>query len=243
MGLAMALPVIALGCGGSDPTTESRSQGQTERLAHLGLTSRIPQNLISACERAATKPHTYVNADGERVSVRAFVPYVYCPPVVPKGPLKVKFAGPSFNTHRTYEVELLYARDQLASGRIILHGHFILEGGSVRFLKYLLNSGRGAPRTRVTTIVGIPVRIYYIVPFSKGGGEHGGHVTLFWRFRGRGYVVSLHGYGKSATARAIASALIHEMRNCTLGDQTGEGARPGLPPVCHLVIPGFLQSS
>lgn len=151
-----------------------------------------------------------------------------CPPLVPAGPMKLEFAGP-FSRERRYRGGFVadlssHAIDTLAGRPIATNGghwHFDVSWTpAVRRLAV----GRAIEqrgRCRRVRVAGARVEACRVIPYSQGGGLHGGHIAYVWT-RGRTtYVVSLHGYANEPRAAAMMAAWIARVREtCARGCAT-----------------------
>jgi hypothetical protein len=74
-------------------------------------------------------------------------------------------------------------------------------------------AGRAVVSSRNVRIGGLSASVKRMARYPQGG-INGGHVLVFWRFQGRDYYVSIHGYANEKRATVMAQELIGEMRSC-----------------------------
>lgn len=192
----MTAVMAAAGCGSG--REQNGSSVSTATAAPVALTKEAPPELIAKCRQALAEAHTRV---------------LYCPPAVPEGDVFMR-AGPAFGGD--FDGEGAYVVDVTMIDRVpwSRRGHWLVEGGSPRTLRYELHFGVWQPRERAVTVGGIEATVYFVVPFNKGGGEHGGHVALYWEFDGQAYDVSFHGYRNLPLVKSVAEPLMALMARC-----------------------------
>ena len=148
-----------------------------------------------------------------------------CPPLIPRGSLKVMYAGP-FSKHR--EERGGYFADFASQSLSALgdehvetnggHWHYdVAWSPAVRRLAVDVFVERPANSTQASAcrhlrLDGERVEACRVVPYERGGGLHGGHIAYVWAHGRASYVVSLHGYANEPRARDMTRALIAEVR-------------------------------
>jgi hypothetical protein len=174
------------------------------RAAALGLTWRLPRAYRDVCaEWAASVPP----------SARP------CPPLIPRGGVKVMVAVP-FSRQRRYRGG--YLSDLASRSLSTLRGRPVATNGghwhvdvswTAAVRELLVRRGierpvnAGAPsRCRRLRLGGQAVEACRVVPYEQGGGLSGGHVAYVWRRGAVTRVVSLHGYANAPRARAMMAA-------------------------------------
>lgn len=214
----LAVLLSACGSGSNPESTQPFANVATD--ARVSLTESAPPELIGKCRKALEEAHARV---------------LYCPSVVPAGQVFAR-AGPAFggdfDGRGAYVVDITMIQTPDWSRR----GHWLFEGGSKRTLDYELNFGVGSPKTVQTTIGGLPGQVYFVVPFNRGGGEHGGHVVISWSFEGSAYDVGFHGYRNLPLARAVAEPLVTLMKRCPPGAGTQKEMILGGAECRHVVV-------
>jgi hypothetical protein len=221
--VSAALPLI--GCGNAPKQLTGPDNGD---LARLGLTRDLPPRLVHACDEAA---------DLSAIEV------VYCPPVVPVGPVsdiqfvdlfqkavRVRGKPRARPVPHSYRVHLdspsIADRESL--------GHWAFEAGPPRQIEAVLHpytedptshasAGESVLSARSVELSGIPSDLLRMARYPLGG-IHGGHVVVRWSFAGTDYLLSLHGYENEDRALAMAEGLIMLIQNCPAGTRN-EGDR------------------
>ena len=216
--LALVSPPL-VGCLGGEKTDQEtdeplapRAEGLPgeKRLSELGLVVGPPTNLIAACKRVAQEtPLT-----------------VYCPPVVPKGPVEAPkkrhenayvYGGP-----RTYGLSLQSdslidagTHDPLAAQHWVVAAWASAEGQAET-----VDHAARYPREEFTanpkrfTVGGVKATL--VTGDRAGTGFAGsGHAIVYWEFDDAFYQASVHFHEKAPIAEAIARGLIVQMVKCT----------------------------
>jgi hypothetical protein len=119
-----------------------------------------------------------------------------------------------------------YYEVNIESGRWLDHtsgGHWIFAGGSPLIVRRRVQAlplteaprmvGRAVQSSRNVQLAGLSASVKRMAPYPQGG-VNGGHSLVLWRFRGRGYYMSIHGYANEKRATVMAQELIEEMRTC-----------------------------
>ncbi|HWI21673.1 MAG TPA: hypothetical protein VNT22_03560 [Baekduia sp.] len=172
------------------------------RLAALGLTRNVPAVVRETC----------------RMSSRQYDGVVFCPPIVPVGPIKRELRPGPVSSHPKRRVPLSYALDfsspslERFGGRSLNTngGHWTFEAGTDPTLRLQIRPPNvQAPiRTESLSISGRPATLTFMPPYDKGGGYYGGHVVVMWSEDGATYQLSIHGHGNAPRAIAMAKGLI-----------------------------------
>lgn len=213
-----AVLAAAPGCGGgglgsvsSDPSARVRVPPPSA-LRSLELSPSPDSVLRAACLDAAREIEAGV---------------VYCPPVAPAGKMTPQVAAGGFSGADNYVVDL--QMDDTRSP----YGHWLIEGGDAQaVLAHLRSEAMSRNRQRVG---GVDFQIFKIKPYGRGGGQQGGHLSVYWRRGDRGYVVSFHDYDNRVVALAVAQGLIEQMERCPLEAAMKQGQRQG--SACSGVFP------
>jgi hypothetical protein len=177
--------------------------------ADLTLTGNLPPEYERACQRLAEYAPREIAA---------------CPPVIPRGPLKVEVAAPFSGTRRDREWFVMsFASCSLTTymGRSIeTNGcHWAYElAWSPRTRRIVVqrvvhgSSNRANPRSacRWRSLAKQRVRACRVPPFERGGGFHGGHIAYLWERAPAAIVLSAHGYLNEARVKAMMTALIEK---------------------------------
>ena len=221
---AVAALAVAAALGGAplavtlldDETQERRqrssvsdSELRPRDWADLSLTRNLPPGYERACERLAEYTPREIAA---------------CPPVIPRGPLKVEIAAPFSATRRDREWFVMsFASCSLNSymGRSIeTNGcHWAYElAWSRRTRRTVVEGvihGSGNPTNprsacRWRSLAKQRVRACRVPPFERGGGFHGGHIAYLWERAPAAIVLSAHGYLNEARVKAMMTALIEK---------------------------------
>jgi hypothetical protein len=212
--LPLALGALVVACGGDD--AEQRLAPQTdglpgeERLAELGLVIGPPANLIAACQRLARQTRLKV----------------YCPPVVPEGPVD----APKERRENAY-----IFGDANGYG-LSLQSDSLIDPGSnhdplaaKHWVVAAMASAKGAAKT-VNRSVGYPQAEFETLPkrFTvrgvdatlvtgdvAGSGVAGsGHAIVYWRIGETFNQASVHFDDQAQAAAAIARGLMIQMIEC-----------------------------
>jgi hypothetical protein len=222
-GVAAAVLLSVAGCG-SDASDSSTDGG----LTGLGLVSDPPANLIRGCERVSRQTELTV----------------YCPPIVPQGPVEAPahrqgnayVAGQKDSYFLSLSSESL-ARSAGAFNRNhgLAEGHWVIAaqrparliGESVdRRVQYPHAKSYFGQRRRSVTVDG--VRATIISGNTTGAGfASSDHAIVYWRIGNTGYLASAHdrfsGSGGGAGDESeryvpivaeIARGLINQMVEC-----------------------------
>jgi hypothetical protein len=207
-----------VGCGGGSGGTGGPDDAT---VARLGLTRELPPRLLSACDRAARLTALEV---------------VYCPPVVPAGPVaEVQFVDvfqQSFRVGRKFRHRPVGRSYRVHLVSPSLHdpesgGHWAFEAGPPKDIHSVLHALTGIPgtgrekdlavkSTRSVTLAGVNAEVLHMARYPQGG-IHGGHVVVRWNMRGTDYLISVHGYQNEERALAMADGLISLIRACPAG--------------------------
>jgi hypothetical protein len=172
----------------------------------LGLTRRLPTDYRAVCDEQAS----YAPAGARS-----------CPPLIPKGPLKVIVAAP-FSERKRYRGG--YLADFASRSLSKLHGaNLDTNGGHWHYdiawtpaVRRLLvrrgverPSNAGKPSScRRSRLGDAHVEVCNVVPYDEGGGLNGDHVAYVWAHDRVTYVISIHDYGNEPRVRAMMTALI-----------------------------------
>jgi hypothetical protein len=177
--------------------------------ADLSLTRNLPPGYERACQRLAEYAPREIAA---------------CPPVIPRGPLKVDIAAPFSGTRRDRDWFVMsFASCSLNTymGRSIeTNGcHWAYELAWSRRTRRIVvqrviqGSGNPAnPRSacRWGALAKQRVRACRVPSFERGGGFHGGHIAYLWERAPAAIVLSAHGYLNEARVKAMMTALIEK---------------------------------
>jgi hypothetical protein len=139
---------------------------------------------------------------------------VHCPPLAPRGPLRVVYAGPVLGAQSGDESS--YAVD-LASERLVKRdaaqpGHWRVEAGPATVLRRALPRkalGRGTRRV----LAGQTVRLHRMRA-SGQRGVHFGHAVVRWRRAQTVYQVSIHEWRNRSVGLTMAAAWISLLDQC-----------------------------
>jgi len=201
------------GCGDQD--TAQRAS------APPGLTRTVPQVVRRDCEAAA-----------EEMDEGA----VYCPPLVPAGRTysqnrssrgKVSIDAQEDEYVLSFVTSTLRGRDEAQPKNFRRHpGHWLIR---VADQPKELTQGPGVQVVKEVTVEGTPVAIVQRkwVAYDIDAG----HVFAVWRFGGRTFEISLHGFENRNLLLPMVEASIKQMRNCS------EAPSDEPVPGCELVIP------
>lgn len=133
---------------------------------------------------------------------------VYCPTLVPPGPLSL---GYSHADRDGYQVEVNSPMIHRSSA-----GHWAFGAGSPARVDSLLHpsTSRLEPSISVSKarLGNLPVTYYVLPPQLNGGGMFRGHVLYAWRLDGKEYYLTLHGHRNALRAKLMAEALIERIR-------------------------------
>jgi hypothetical protein len=234
-GVAAGLTACALGiagCDGANDTTPARSQSLgglpgRERLARLGLTLGPPANLVEACKRVSRQTRLTV----------------YCPPIVPQGPVD----APS----RRHENAVVYGDEReyglsLQSESLIdpdVRDPFAAKHWTVaatapaRVMRHAVDLSAAHPlgefesKPRHFTVGGVEATLL-TGDIAGTGFAASGHAIAYWQIDDTLYQASVHFDDKAPVAEAIARGLMVQMVECVPGS-TAHQAR-----VCAWVFPG-----
>lgn len=94
-----------------------------------------------------------------------------------------------------------------------LPGHWIVGGGSARWVRRYVLSGQGnekpgaARRVGTATVSGFSLVVYKFPPFPAGG-PNGGHVLVLGRVGGEQFFASLHGLSQRLDATKMAVGIL-----------------------------------
>jgi hypothetical protein len=245
---AVLLLLLLLGCSGTPkedagPRTETTrvetiaselpwSDLVAEARAH-GLTDDVPGPVRRVCSAVA-----------ERAVDQGQPQPVFCPPLVPDTAIKVELAGGVLRYRHFddgynigfWSPDVDHANDA--------GGHWSIAAGDAASLRVLTHppapaAPPGADRaepliapTSTTTLRGVPVTVYRMPTEAQGGaGFYSGHVVFEWAYRGTTFHVTMHGHQNEPQTRAMAAALIEELRLCAT-----EEDRKSHPDACRLVF-------
>ena len=98
------------------------------------------------------------------------------------------------------------------SPRVFLHAEFF-SAATMHSLLEALGVFSLSGSNRLQTLIGMRTlgghsgRLYRGLPYSRGGGELGGHVTFVWQAAGS-HAVSLHAWRPVRATLAVLSALV-----------------------------------
>jgi hypothetical protein len=221
------------GCLGGDDGSPRRldaasavSLPSEQRLARLGLVIGPPANLIRACRRVARDtPLT-----------------VYCPPIVPEGPIgapkrrheNAYVFGDEHGYGLSLQSESLIdadARDPFAAKHWVIAATSSARGivESVdQSVAYPRREFRASPRR--FTVGGIEATL--VTGDRAGSGFAGmGHAIVYWTIGDTFHQASVHFYDKARVAEMIARGLIAQMAACDPSVPSGRG-------ICDWVFPG-----
>jgi hypothetical protein len=219
---------VALACLGAGAAVVGCVSEEGENGARLSnvqsaftLTEEAPPDLIDKCRQALEEAHTRV---------------LYCPPEVPAGEVFLR-AGPAFGGDFDGEGAYVVDATMIDAAPWSRRGHWLIEGGSPQTLRYELNFGVRQPRKKEVVVDEIESRVYFVAPFDQGGGQHGGHVALYWEFDGQAYDVSFHGYRNLPLVRAVAEPLMALMKRCPPRSEESKEMIYGANE-CHRVVVG-----
>jgi hypothetical protein len=234
--MTFALGAVALalsGCLGSED-----SSPREDRLAELGLVSGPPANLIEQCKKLARETSLTV----------------YCPPIVPDGPVEVQAHGTAAEADwyiLGLESKSLADRREAKQDNPdfprlrdgprwspYLARHWVVAGtrrwrslaGSVdRRVQY--PNARSHFGQRRNSIIVKGVRATVITGSTAGASfESSEHVIVYWRIGNAGYLASVHYGYHEQVAKEIARGLIRQMVDCA------GGLKGDQPNVCQWVV-------
>jgi hypothetical protein len=223
-GLLFVVAVLAgaVGCGGDGGGTSTRAVPTPD---HVGLGSP-PAELVSACRKLATKD----------LPRRTSLPLVYCPPAIPRGRLRIEYAGPfGRGDTKTYFINAVspslphpYVRRAREKGKgYPPPGHWLVAAWRPASELRAFLRREGARRLGVEQIERVSATVLLVPPGAAA--QDSGHAVVFWQLHGVGYTASVHGHINEGVAKAMARALVSEMARCP----TDAASRPG----CQLVFP------
>ena len=188
-------------------------------MERLGLSDQPPSALMEACSRVARE--TRLDA-------------VYCPPVVPEGPVTVDSRSGLFGgSPHTYWFSLSSsslanrptARDPVESS----HWVFYAAQPPARVEVGVNYLGRPADQIPHFAENGVRASVYTGKDAGPGWAVQG-HASVYWEFNNVGYVASVHYDESIKIARQIARGLIRLMTRCDGPESPDTGA-------CDLVFP------
>jgi hypothetical protein len=229
IGLAFAFGGCLDSDGGSPRRVDAARAGSfpsEQRLARLGLVVGPPANLIRACRRVARDtPLT-----------------VYCPPIVPEGPVEAprrrRENALVFGDERGYGLSLQSEslvdpgeRDPFAAK------HWVVAATKpasrlVESVDASVTRPRADFRSRPRrfTLVGIEATL--VTGDLAGSGFAGtGHAIVYWTIGDTLHQASVHFDDKARAAEMIARGLIAQMANCDPSVPSGRR-------ICKWVFPG-----
>jgi hypothetical protein len=142
---------------------------------------------------------------------------VECPPLIPKGPVesqnrssrgKVSIAASGDSYTLNFVSDSLAGIDMRQQRTFRTHlGHWLVSAQSPAGSAFRrLTTGQGAKVVDRRSLVGVPVAV--VERRANFPAIDAGHVTVVWRFQGRAFAVSLHGFEHRSTAIKMAQALI-----------------------------------
>jgi hypothetical protein len=215
-GIAVLLALQAgslVGCG---------DQGTPQKASvPPGLTRTVPHVVRNDCEAAA-----------KEIDEGA----VYCPPLVPAGRTysqnrssrgKVSIDAHGDEYILNFVTSTLRGRDETQPKNFRRHpGHWLIRAADQ---PGELTRGPGVRVVKEVTVENTPVSIVQRkwVAYDIDAG----HVLAVWRFGGRTFEISLHGFENRGLLLPMVEALIEQMHNCS----EMESDEPA--PECELVIP------
>lgn len=197
-GVCVVVVTVAAGCGhGQEPRAKEPvvSLSSLSRTVHsLPMTTRISPKVSRTCASA----------------VRQTTVPVYCPRLIPKGPIGDVEHIPDRDLYGP--VVFFNARDlyQLSfnDGVIPGHQHWIVGAGRPGTVRRLVIEGVENDQARPATLVArrhLAGRAVVLYRFADpGGGMHAGHIGAFIARRGLTVFASLHGYSHADAAAAMA---------------------------------------
>ena len=197
LALLGALIALLVGCG-----DDSDDAGQEGTLSELGLTQTQPLNLVKACRMAEAE---------------TTLPEVFCPPVVPVGPLEIQGVWRESRPYFDEAKRVKRSKEIAASYTVHLQspsidrqslGHWSFEAG--QRTPFLAGIPRDPIPKEPVDLGGTTGEILAMPPYPEGG-VHGGHVVVRWRVDGVSYDVSLHGGKNTDRAVAMAQAMVDLM--------------------------------
>ena len=228
IGVALAVS----GCLGSDGGSPRRldaaravSFPSEQRLARLGLVVGPPANLIRACRRVAR--HTPLT--------------VYCPPIVPEGPVEAPRRRHEnayvFGDERGYGLSL-QSESLIAPGRDPFAAkHWVVAATApARGILESVDERVAFPRRefmsspRRFTLDGIEATLL-TGDRARSGFAGSGHAIVYWTIGDTFHQASVHFDDKARVAEMIARGLMAQMANCD--PSTPSGRR-----ICNWVFPG-----
>jgi hypothetical protein len=213
---ALLVVAIVAGCSSTEPTPSSQSDrtaaGSTPHATPAVRLHALTKPELAACQRmAATRRVTAL------CPTRLPRPAATNPPT-PVGvytfhvcqALRKKSACPLYDLAVLYGVPSRSAAKDTPSRFL----HFEMLGG--RYIPEAL-SLHGLSGTRplerlvgTRTIAGHRGRLYFGLPYNRGGGEYGSHYTFVWRQGAWSYAASLHSWTPhTATLKVLDDIISH----------------------------------
>jgi hypothetical protein len=158
-----------------------------------------------------------VHGDCRRAAWQMNGAAVYCPPLIPRGPVvsqnrssrgrvSVPASGDAYTLNFVSDSIAGVDVRQQRSFRTHL-GHWLVSAASPAGLAFRrLTTGYGARVVDRRSLVSVPVVV--VERRANVPAIDAGHVTVAWRLRGRAFAISLHGFEHRSTAIKMAQALI-----------------------------------
>jgi hypothetical protein len=196
----------------SDLAVEGRRQG---------LTDRVPRSVRRICSDIAA-----------RAAEQGSSQPVFCPPLVPDGPVRVELAGGIARYRRFDDGYNIGFWNPAVEEAREFGGHWSIAAGAAKSLRVYSHpppplAPAGEPRPQPvrpasakTTLRGVPVTVYRMAPKSRG--FYAGHIVFEWRHGETTFHLTMHGHRREShesQTRIMAAALIEQVKACATEEQ------------------------